>query len=68
MKEAKKAYGQFELLHRNKEQQLTKVTYSSLDKYNNSPYLQSTPLSTQKSSPTSRKKLLAEALLPISSI
>lgn len=66
MKEAKKAYGQFELLHRNKEQELTKVTYSSLDKYNNSPYLQSTPTSTQKWSPINIKRRLTEASLPIS--
>ena len=41
MREAKKVYEQFDMLHRNKEKDLTKVTYSSLDKYHKSPYLQS---------------------------
>ncbi len=41
MNELKKVYGHFDLLKKNKDEGLTKVTYSSLDKYNKSPYLQS---------------------------
>jgi hypothetical protein len=44
MKDLKKIYGQFNLLERNQDNQLTKVTYSSLDKYTGSPYLQSITL------------------------
>lgn len=40
MKEVKKVYGQFELLKKG-EHGLSKVTYSSLEKYSRSPYLQS---------------------------
>ncbi len=48
MRDLKRVYGHFEILHRNKGQELTKVTYSSLDKYNKSPYLQSkAPLITE---------------------
>jgi hypothetical protein len=43
MKDVKKIYGNFNILERNHDNQLTKVTYSSLDKYSDSPYLQSTP-------------------------
>ena len=41
MKDVKKIYGNFNIIERNHENQLTKVTYSSLDKYSDSPYLQS---------------------------
>lgn len=40
MKDVKKIYGHFNILERNQDNQLTKVTYSSLDKYTDSPYLQ----------------------------
>jgi hypothetical protein len=43
MKELKKVYGHFDILKKNAENNMSKVTYSSLDKYNKSPYLQSTP-------------------------
>ena len=33
MKDIKKIYGNFELLHRNKDRDLTKATYTSLNKY-----------------------------------
>lgn len=47
MKELKKVYGHFEILKKS-ENGLSKVTYSSLEKYTRSPYLQSTYLSTKK--------------------
>lgn len=49
MKELKKVYGHFEILKKNAENNISKVTYSSLDKYSRSPYLQSTSPPTQKS-------------------
>jgi hypothetical protein len=48
MQQLKKVYGHFELLKKNGENNLSKVTYSSLDKYNRSPYLHSTTPLTQK--------------------
>jgi hypothetical protein len=47
MKELKKLYGHFELLKKS-ENGLSKVAYSSLEKYSRSPYLQSISLSTKK--------------------
>ena len=48
MKELKKVYGHFELLKK-VENGLSKVTYTSLEKYSRSPYLQSISFFTKKS-------------------
>lgn len=42
MKELKKVYGHFEIIKKNAENNISKVAYSSLEKYSKSPYLQST--------------------------
>jgi hypothetical protein len=68
MKDFKKVYAHFNILERNRDNELTKVTYSSLDKYNGSPYLQRTVRKIQVSyqlhtkSPTEDKSLLSKLL------
>jgi len=41
MKDFRKIYGQFDIIKNSPEHGITKITYSSLDKYSKSPYLQS---------------------------
>lgn len=64
MKELKRVYGHFELLKKNADNNITKVTYSSLDKYNKSPYLQSTIIQHIQKSPSNpiENQLIAKKL------
>ena len=41
MKDYRKIYGQFDMIKNSSNHGLSKITYSSLEKYNKSPYLQS---------------------------
>lgn len=62
MKEVKKVYGQFELLKKG-EHGLSKVTYSSLEKYSRSPYLHSNSPFMQRS-PSSQTSATRTARIP----
>lgn len=68
MKDLKKIYAHFNILERNQDNELTKVTYSSLDKYNGSPYLQRIFDRIQELSSIHTKKQTGDKLLQSKSL